>query len=97
MLATESQINSNPHGLRLRFQELEDFAAGLEQTVNAVIIGLTTEHTPPSLPVQNGYHVPCIIIEAIDSSLWTVSSNEDVVIRSVLEHFERTTVVVADQ
>lgn len=95
MLVTEDRINSSPHGITLRFAELQEFARTLEQTLNATIVGMAEGEAPPSLPLRLPYATQYIVVEGIDSSIWAITSNESAVVRRALECFENTTLIPA--
>ena len=89
MLMTEASVESSAHGIRLLFVELMRFASGLEQAVNATFVGVS--NLLPSLPLALPYPPPFIVLEAVDSSRWVVTSSEISVLRALVEHFPETT------
>ena len=90
MLDLENSIPSSEHGRKLTLNNLQKIADRLFQTINAVLVGITPGQPPPRLPIQTDYQGGFIIIEAIDSSLWAVSSNEPTVINALRHRFRNT-------
>jgi hypothetical protein len=87
-LNLERRINSSKNGLVVTWHDLNEIARGLFQTINGILVGLSPDHAPPTVPVANDYSGPFIIIEAIDSSLWAVTSNDESVIGNIQRHFK---------
>jgi hypothetical protein len=92
MLSTEQIVNSNPNGLQLTFEELQEFARGLEQTLNTIVFAGDERCPPPSLPLTLPALGNYVLIEAIDTSLWAVSSNDQRVTDCMLKRFRSSKV-----
>jgi len=93
VMALEHKMRSSKHGLKLTWGKLQEVADRLTQTINAVIVGLSPGQPAPSLPPQSEYRGRFIVIEAIDSSLWAVTSNDASVIDRLRQHFRDTKLV----
>jgi hypothetical protein len=85
----ESRIAQSPHGLEFEWNELVRLASEITQTINASLAGCRPDASPPTLPLkpQEGLE---IAIEAIDSTLWAVSTNESEVIQQLKAAFRNT-------
>lgn len=90
ILDTEKRTSTSAHGIQLSFAELQDLASGLEQTINAVIVGVGSKSPAPTLPVAVGYDAPYIGLEAVDSSFWVVTSSDSNVVELIEKHFRDT-------
>jgi len=87
----EKSVESSQHGVKLVWGELCNLAENTAQTINATFVGVLAELPPPSLPLPSSYPAT-IIIEAIDSSLWSVSSSDANVAENIRRSFRKTTV-----
>ncbi|MBV8820258.1 MAG: hypothetical protein JO022_17995 [Acidobacteriaceae bacterium] len=84
----ERSVASSEHGVKLSWEDLGKLAKNVEQTVNATLVGGSARQ-PPSLPLPSSYPAT-IVVEAIDSSLWAVSSPYTEVIESIQRSFRKT-------
>jgi hypothetical protein len=72
VLELEKEISKSPNGKLMTWKQLCELASQLVQTLNCVIVGISPETEPPSLPLEETYRGDRIIIAAFDSSHWTV-------------------------
>lgn len=72
MRTLEQEISKSPNGKLMTWKELSELASQLVQTFNCVIVGISREREPPSLPLHETYPEDRIIIATFDSSHWTV-------------------------
>jgi YD repeat-containing protein len=93
LLDLEKRIQSSKHGVKATWHTLNQLADRMVQTVNLSLVGLSPGEPAPSLPVQVAYGGLFVSIEAIDSSLWTVSSNDKQVIDCLRRQFRDTKLV----
>jgi hypothetical protein len=85
----ERRIAQSPHGLRFDWNELTKLASEITQTINATLVGCRPNTSPPALPLKPVEGLE-IAIEAIDSTLWAVSTNESEVIQRLKAAFKNT-------
>ncbi len=86
MLDLEEQIQASPHGLVVSWSELLTLAQELHQVINCVLAGMKA----PSATAQirrgtDTCAISDLVLEAIDSSLWSVFARDD----RVLERLQR--------
>lgn len=93
----ENRVRSNPNGLKLSWEELQQIATRIGQTMNAVLVALSPSQSPPSLPIASQYPGRFIIIEAIDSSLWAVTSSDVNVMGALRKTFSHTKIARAER
>lgn len=78
MDAFEAAIRASPDGYRATWDELVVLSAGLEQTWDCLIVG-----SPPDIPIEAatveaaGFPGCEFVIEAFDSSTWTIGATDD--------------------
>lgn len=78
MEAFEAVIRTSPDGYHATWDELVALSAGLEQTWDCLIVG-----SPPDIPIEadavetSGFLGCEFVIEAFDSSKWTVRAKGD--------------------
>jgi hypothetical protein len=91
IIQLERRIAQSPHGLGFDWNELTRLAGEIAQTINATLVGCRPDASPPTLPLrpQEGLE---IAIEAIDSTLWAVSTNESEIIQQLRAAFRNTKV-----
>jgi hypothetical protein len=87
----EQSLASHRHGAKLSWANLGSLAQNLTQTINATLVGVSAELPPPCLPLPSSYPAE-IIVEAIDSSLWAVSSSSIDAVQSIGRRFRKTKV-----
>jgi hypothetical protein len=85
----ERRIAQNPHGLGFDWNELTTLADDIAQTINTTLVGCRPATPPPALPLRPREGLE-IAIEAIDSSLWAVSTNESAIILQLKAAFKNT-------
>jgi hypothetical protein len=85
----EERIADAPHGLELEWGELTSLAGQITQTINATLAGIRPDALRPTLPLKP-YDGLEIVVEAIDTTLWAISTNDSVVIQRLLATYEKT-------
>lgn len=72
------EVGSSPHGLRLNWDELEEFSKSVFQIMEAVIVGCREAGKLPRRDEVTQRRDDCeIVIEAIDASRWRLSATDD--------------------
>lgn len=88
MLDIEQEVDCSPQGLIVSWRELVRLANAFHQVINAVIVGSKrTALLTRSTTMSDLYISSELIVEAIDSSIWSVYAKEDVVLQRLQAAF----------
>ena len=89
MLGLEQEVKQSPHGLFLEWSELKALAEKFEQIMDLTLVGCQSqEYICPLIP-KGDLRGSCeIVIEAIDSSLWSVYARDEEVIQRLTAAFQ---------
>lgn len=88
MLDLERQIAASPTGLLLSWDELRALASAFTQVIDGVFVGCRDVASIPPLHPKAELYARCeIVLEAVDSTLWTVYARDDRVLQRLQAAF----------
>lgn len=88
MLDLEQKIAVAPQGLIVNWDKLNAFAHAFDEVINGIFLGVKkTSYVPKLEPHVDLYSQSEFVIEAIDSSLWSVFSKDEKVIQQLQAKF----------
>lgn len=94
VLKLEEKINNSKRGLELSWAELTNLSQKFLQVINTTIIGANNAQVIPYFDSKTDLKLYSeIYIQAIDSSVWRVFSNEPRVIENIFLIFRDITII----
>lgn len=89
IMEIEQNVAKSPHGVEIEWGRLRTLADQIMQTINTTIAGCDPGAPEPSLPINLQFGVR-IVIEAIDSTLWAISTDDQQAIQRAQTTFKKT-------
>lgn len=91
ILELEKRITESPTGIRMSWTQLSELADQLTQTINATLVAVKPNAALPTLPLKQQPGLE-IAIEAIDSTVWAISTNDQNLVGRFQKNFRKTRV-----
>lgn len=89
----EQQIENAPNGLILEWKDLKQLAGEFDQIINGTLAGCRNPEVLNQINIEDLQSACDIVIQAIDSSLWSVYSRDDGILQKLRSAFREVKTV----
>lgn len=86
--ALRHEIEQSEQPLRIEWQTLKAFSSYVGHTDNALLIGLRPGQSLPCEPIDLNSPDLVIVLQAVDSTLWAITSEQRELLEVLHEHFK---------
>jgi hypothetical protein len=91
--ALYKRLKTESHSVKIEWSTLKQFAHYIKQTIDMTLIGVLPGGTQPTVPIDINDLKYEIVIQAIDTSLWAVTSRNRDLLERIKNSFKETRII----
>jgi hypothetical protein len=85
-----ARIHTDQNGIEMDWETLKSLARYVGQTENAVLIAVEPSKAPPENPIDLNSPGYAIVVQAVDTSFWAITSRNENLIKHLKNIFKNT-------